>query len=110
MNPNAQKWVEALESGRFKQGTRALAPTSDTRCCLGVACELAIEAGVLDAYQPDDGTLYPYPEVTRWLGLRSSAGSYGRTELTYDNDSGKSFAEIAQIIRTHPELFVDGER
>jgi hypothetical protein len=46
LNPNAQKWVEALRSGKYQQ-TRYLISRKDGKyCCLGVACELAIAEGV----------------------------------------------------------------
>jgi hypothetical protein len=64
MNPEIKrKWVEALRSGRFRQGQGFLKkddviydpndpldvpPTPvQTYCCLGVLCELAAEEGVL---------------------------------------------------------------
>ena len=41
-----KKWIEALRSGRFKQGKNAL-KTNDKHCCLGVLCEVVItEAGI----------------------------------------------------------------
>jgi hypothetical protein len=46
LNPNAKKWVTALRSGRFKQGRSVLNQGDRALCCLGVACEVAIEAGV----------------------------------------------------------------
>jgi hypothetical protein len=122
VNDNARKWVEALESGRFKQGTEVLhrvTPNGETLCCLGVACVLAIEDGwPVEARQARGDVVYDgeregLPElVRRWLGLRNGAGRRNgdggeHTFLTNDNDDGKSFAEIAQIIRTHPELFED---
>lgn len=35
------KWVEALRSGKFKQGKGKL-KYGDNYCCLGVACEIGI--------------------------------------------------------------------
>jgi hypothetical protein len=58
-------------------------------------------------YNGFDGVL---PKVVQnWLGLASNSGQYRRRKhsLSDDNDRGASFAEIAQTIRTHPELFVD---
>jgi len=47
MNPEVKKkWVEALKSGKYKQGQRALhLKTSDGSffCCLGVLCDLYIK-------------------------------------------------------------------
>ena len=34
-----QKWIEALVSGKYKQGTQAL-KRADNFCCLGVLCDL----------------------------------------------------------------------
>jgi|TARA_R110000765_G_scaffold340353_1_gene430437 hypothetical protein len=39
MNSNAQKWVAALRSGEYDQGTDGL-QTEGGYCCLGVACDL----------------------------------------------------------------------
>jgi len=42
MNPEfKQKWVDALRSGEYKQGTGELHNIeADTYCCLGVVCEV----------------------------------------------------------------------
>ena len=37
-----QDWVEALRSGKYKQGRRALyKPYTEAYCCLGVLCKVA---------------------------------------------------------------------
>jgi hypothetical protein len=42
------KWIKALESGKYKQGTQVLCNANDnTYCCLGVLCDLAAKAGVV---------------------------------------------------------------
>src|SRR2546428_66571 len=50
LNKNAQKWVDALLSGKYKQTEGVLCSVSDkgklSFCCLGVACEVAIANGV----------------------------------------------------------------
>lgn len=51
------QWLEALRSGEYQQGRGELA-TMDangkkTHCCLGVLCELAVKAGIV---QKTDGT------------------------------------------------------
>jgi hypothetical protein len=123
LNPNAEKWVQALESGRFKQGAHVLhRKEDDARCCLGVACALAIEDGVavvVDTDEDDfcvtyDGRTGGLPQsVERWVGLNSGMG-YLSPDCPLDctlaslNDMGKSFAEIAQIIRDNADtLFVE---
>lgn len=36
-----EKWLEALRSGKFKQGKGALRNSADEYCCLGVFCSVA---------------------------------------------------------------------
>lgn len=146
MNDNAKLWVEALESGQYKQGRGLLNQEIDgvnQYCCLGVACEVYNKAN------PDKelcvekiNTQSPFNEVfnvlydkesaflpkivQEWLGLKSINGSYieGTVSITVDNkysntsisidnklttqnDSGKSFKEIAGLIKSNPSgLFV----
>ena len=113
----ADKWAEALESGEYEQGRRALAvsdsgPVPSVRhCCLGVLCELAIADGVaLDKAPAYDGTprityanqASTLPEeVQEWAGMQTNEGTlqtYGNT-LSGHNDDGVPFSEIAEIIR-----------
>ena len=35
------KWLEALRSGRYKQGRRRLRNCKDEFCCLGVLCDIS---------------------------------------------------------------------
>lgn len=116
MNPNAEKWVAALESGEYKQGREKLHSSNDEFCCLGVACDLAVKADVIPP-PLQEGDMFEYnkegyflPEsVKNWLGLRSDQGTYydeqnNRGNLANDNDeNGLTFAEIAQIIRKHED-------
>ncbi len=39
------KWLIALRSGKYKQGSGRLRSRDDTYCCLGVLCDVAIESG-----------------------------------------------------------------
>ena len=47
------KWTAALRSGKYQQGTNHLKYVDNEHnvrhCCLGVACELAIDSGMLKA-------------------------------------------------------------
>lgn len=102
-------WAEALKSGRFKQTTGNLR-NSNGYCCLGVACELAIENGVdihIDdtgsGYRRYDGHTAVCPlQVMHWLGLRDEAGSFVDAtlgiSLVQANDTGASFDTIAKLI------------
>lgn len=102
MNDNAKKWVATLRSGEYKQTKGRLADDFG-HCCLGVACELAIEAGVINSYHKEKGSL---PSLVKdWLGLRHWSGRYqGENRfLANDNDRGQSFSQIADIIESEPE-------
>jgi hypothetical protein len=115
MNENAKKWVEKLRDPSLKQGRMVLGQ-DDRRCCLGVACDLAVEAGVCQVlrikadgviiYGPGDTASLP-TVVRNWLGLRHVGGEYfegGSVRyLSGWNDNGVSFSEIADIIESEPE-------
>jgi len=121
---NIQKWVDALRSGKYIQGRNQLAyVTSETGenryCCLGVACELAIENGVklsrtklfgdsaygLYAYGPFEETLRLPEAVVIWLGTQNADQSLldqdpkcGGRQLSVVNDAGFDFDYIANLI------------
>ena len=101
-------WLDALRSGRYIQVTAAL-NTDGRYCCLGVACELYQQhVGGLVITQHLNRTLYNGegellpPIVQAWLGLRNPSGQHYSGQLTEDNDDGKSFLEIADIIEARP--------
>jgi len=107
------KWIEALRSGRYAQGCGRLRRHDDKYCCLGVLCELAVEAGVLEEpylivsmgyyTYPDNGrvedSVLP-PAVCAWAGLPDSIGSLPTApgSLALANDSGTDFPAIADLI------------
>lgn len=119
---NIQKWVDALESGKFVQTQGALRRNSfdnDDKevqfCCLGVACEVARANGIrLDLAKEssdytwidndwedpstDDGKL---PElVCDWLGVEDPNPLLnGETCIALNDDQELSFPEIAQRIK-----------
>jgi hypothetical protein len=74
------QWTKALRSRKYKQGREALQKDGKF-CCLGVLCELAVEAGVpikkeLNPYIPGginyDGEAAYVPEVVaEWAGLNT---------------------------------------
>lgn len=117
LNAIQQKWVDALRSGEYKQGAGRLRYSDDNSfCCLGVLCELAAQAGVIGPYDPlegryDGASATLPPSVMGWAGLEDNRGRYvgqdNSKELSQENDGGKTFAEIADIIASEPEkLFV----
>lgn len=125
-----RQWVAALRSGKYKQATHVLARLGEGGepvgfCCLGVACELAIKAGVditvdtarweahlgkstvpIRTYDKDRAFLPP--AVANWLGLVDVGGKFDDGSLASHNDAGKPFERIADIIESKPSgLFVE---
>lgn len=123
MNPDIKtEWQRRLRSGEYQQGQGYL-KRDGNHCCLGVLCEQAVEAGIVEselsaAYMPGDdiydfgGSAVTLPfEVAVWAGLTrdgqeqwdddlAACGGYDLGfSLAEDNDDhGKSFEEIADII------------
>lgn len=109
-----QMWVTALRSGEFKQARKALR-TNEGYCCLGVLCELYSRTHGMPWGVPRNATGYHMfgdqsglpPQVRDWSGVKHMDGllpAYieaddgNRTSLADLNDTGKSFAQIAEII------------
>ncbi len=79
---DAEKWVDALRSGKYKQGRDRLHSFYyNSFCCLGVLDEIFPE---LDLSGGHSGVLYNYSEI----GLNSENGKIGDTSLDSLNDSG----------------------
>jgi len=105
MNQNIKKqWVEALRSGKYKQGRRWLRHT-DLFCCLGVLCDLHAQAtnhdwDNLENYL-DCGEVLP-EEVVRWAGLDDDDPFVNKGRVSYYNDSKQlNFDEMADLIESH---------
>lgn len=70
MNDNTKKWVEALRSGRFKQGkfrlTTIRSNGAEFDCCLGVACKVFVEEnpGLLKVEKHTVGSRIMRPSAT----------------------------------------------
>lgn len=111
-----EKWVAALRSGDYKQGKGELHNvTKGTHCCLGVLCEIAVQAGVAEVDRIVDGaasftsgSLYGrdavLPDgVKDWAGMSSPNPIIPGRDLTLAgfNDRGTPFTEIADLIEQH---------
>lgn len=101
-------WVNALKSGRYKQGKERLCYIGENGkyryCCLGVAKRL------YEKYE-NNNKYIPYPLsntlafsgeiVAKWLNI-DAIGKYPGGSLMDDNDqNNRSFNEIADIIEEH---------
>lgn len=96
------KWIEALRSGKYKQGRTQLRSDNDAFCCLGVLCDIEPDVtwekktGSYDAVYDSEFDGGELPSSFReWAGISSDR----EQELIEMNDDyGKSFAEIADYI------------
>lgn len=118
----ADRWVAALRSGKYEQGTGLLRQRhldgSEEFCCLGVLCELYLEdhpgSQLAPVFRPDlkpadsdNGDMYRYgecsdlppDEVQEWAGISSNSCS----ALSEENDTGKSFEQLADLIDEEAE-------
>jgi hypothetical protein len=94
-----QKWLEALRSGKYKQGRFALRTKIDDYCCLGVLCDVS---GVSE--WEENGLCYSYGGALSFLPfrLRDQLASGARAALVAMNDDyGMSFPDIADWIGTN---------
>ena len=121
LGPNQEKWVRALESGKFKNANGYLYnPNTDGYCCLGVACvvfdvkkeTMPDPQGLVWTKYGQESAMYYVPkEVIELLGLRDTTGKIERKDiksLAEMNDRGHAFEDIAKFIRENPGLaFID---
>jgi len=120
LNANAQKCVDALRSGKYKQGQSCLRKTVNGEslfCCLGVFCDVYREEvggewgpidrpGAIYFTDPDHDIVAAFlpPSVTKWLGIFWNDGQTPKDTLVTLNDSDKyTFAQIADHIESQPE-------
>ena len=107
-----QKWVEALRSGRYKQGQQHLRQRDKQGmplyCCLGVLGEVydhhrwigdSYGSAPGEEYYPSSDAVLPYEVVTA-LGLYdlTDEGMDVQDHLANMNDNGQDFTEIADYI------------
>lgn len=91
------KWLKALRSGQYKQGTKRLYD-ADSYCCLGVLSKIQ---GRLDgAYDGIDGSdlLLSVDNPHEFLNDTEICSIGAARNLAGINDTGATFAEIADII------------
>lgn len=112
---NAELWLQALESGEFKQ-TKSCLQDCIGHCCLGVAADVAAQHGIAVGRSRNGyiwgANLNAQPTVMAWLKLRDPDGrsengfAYGPECLVNMNDRGVPFPEIARRIRHKPEAYL----
>lgn len=105
-----EKWLEALRSGEYKQ-TKSRLKNENSYCCLGVLSDLFIKETKTGEWDNDDSfvmnneckNINLHYKVVEWAELLNSNPDCKTKEgesssLAEENDSGKSFEEIADII------------
>ena len=108
----AMQWADALESGKYKQGTEALRDVNNEYCCIGVLCDIA--PGTKWLYRNDlyyvgqENPTHASRHVKEWSGLKTDEGRIifkkGSLSLIKLNDERKrSFKQIAAYIRRNWE-------
>jgi len=73
------QWLERLRSGTIEQGKQYLR-CGEARCCLGVLCDLAVEAGVIPVpfhNTTDDTYCYGAAPTTERVADRASEEIHG---------------------------------
>lgn len=113
MNPEIKaKWVAALRSGEYKQGSSSLKQQGGTMCCLGVLCDLYQKTypeksywdhstfNVKTAYGREHSSQVLLDNVANWAGLpeRNPTPKHGLQSLALMNDRRVSFEQIADVI------------
>jgi len=98
-----KKWVEALRSGKYKQGKGAL-HRRNCFCCLGVVCMLFDisptqlgEAGYIqnrDDKYTVDADVSMIPDLIKGDNIENEIVTF----ISNSNDSGSTFEEIADWI------------
>jgi hypothetical protein len=120
-----RRWVEALRSGKYKQGYNVLRNRDDTLCCLGVLCEIAVEDGIIgdavfdgdkDAgygeylYGKEEAVTSPPSTVNQWANILDDFYEVhdeegNEKQLANLNDSGSyTFKMIADLIEKEDSL------
>ena len=96
-----KKWVNALVSGKYKQGTNRLR-TGDSYCCLGVLCDI-IDSSRWDITYINNAEYFTYagwvgylPKDTLKLSELIGDDTHYLTRL--NDELGYSFKEIANWI------------
>jgi len=105
MDPNIKKqWIEALRSGKYKQGRYWLRHRNEF-CCLGVLCDLHAQATNCEWNTDENylGAAQALPkEVVNWAGLDSEDPFINEERVSSYNDRMKrNFDQIADLIESN---------
>ncbi|MBD2201766.1 hypothetical protein H6G33_10445 [Calothrix sp. FACHB-1219] len=111
-------WLEFLRSKRYKQIRNQLGkPNKKSYCCLGVACLVCIQQGIITEEEVIWNNSFPPTNIRSYFGLDSDAILWGTDKPKYSNkvmlvlsemnDSGKfKFSDIADWLEKHREIYL----
>lgn len=97
-----QQWCAALNSGDFQQTRNKLIninKDANSYCCLGVLTRLYCRAKKVSFESVDDNEDVLNHKVMKWAGLQEEDPTICNVTLSSHNDNGKSFQEIAKMIK-----------
>jgi hypothetical protein len=122
MNPEIRaQWIAALRSGEYKQARGMLTERTedgDKHCCLGVLCQLAVEAGVVGEAKVTPSTPWQLSyegstsllprSVAEWAGLDAVVGAIvvvdgERVSLPQLNDGNREIRHL--LVNVEPFTF-----
>ena len=101
------KWVDALRSGKYKQGHTVLRDKNDNYCCLGVLCDISNakwDSDGLNEYVTRGATIYPNRENIGKAAMNTleqdyvTGDSVGTHLWRMNDDENISFTQIADWI------------
>lgn len=100
----AKTWLDALRSGKYKQGKNYL-QSSMGYCCLGVGCKVLIEVDklILDDNGFIEGTFPIAQNAPSWLGkINHKVNDRSGVSLVALNDEYDfTFPQIANVIESY---------
>lgn len=95
------QWVEALESGNYKQGKYRLRTKDNKYCCLGVLCE--INPDLFNRKYNELNNDFYYNNANAYCASQNGDGLILdmkiQNQLSNMNDNNKTFKEIAAWIK-----------
>lgn len=102
-----EKWITALRSGEYTQG-RTFLNNNGSFCCLGVACEVAINSGLFVSKTKDSGRVFLYgrrsnmpPKAVRTFFGITNNQMYRLADL--NDQYRRTFNEIADYLEEELE-------
>lgn len=122
LGPNQTKWIEALESGNYKQGKSVLHQENGAMCCLGVAAHIFAEENRPEKIVPrlvegeakgcyyyqgeaTEAPMYVMETIALMDPIANSSNRLLPPLVVLNDDKDWSFAQIAQHLRKNAQFY-----